>query len=107
VLFGSDGGPKWEGLGFGLRPEIAILRLRKELNLFANLRPATLFDPLIEASTLSIPTMARNRKSPGWKRRYRPPRAHGDPPRADSSISSNVGRRLPSTLSMSTRGSKS
>src|ERR1700726_3725399 len=52
ILFGSVGGPKWEGLGFDLRPEIAILRLRKELNLFANLRPATLFDPLIEASTL-------------------------------------------------------
>ncbi|WP_255460810.1 3-isopropylmalate dehydrogenase [Edaphobacter sp. 4G125] len=52
VLFGSVGGPKWEGLGFDLRPEIAILRLRKELNLFANLRPATLFAPLIEASTL-------------------------------------------------------
>ncbi len=52
VLFGSVGGPKWEGLGFNLRPEIAILRLRKELNLFANLRPATLFTPLIDASTL-------------------------------------------------------
>ncbi len=52
VLFGSVGGPKWEGLGFDLRPEIAILRLRKELNLYANLRPATLFEPLIEASTL-------------------------------------------------------
>jgi 3-isopropylmalate dehydrogenase len=52
VLFGSVGGLKWEKLGFDLRPEIAILRLRKELNLFANLRPATLFDPLIEASTL-------------------------------------------------------
>ena len=52
VLFGSVGGPKWEKLGFDLRPEIAILRLRKELNLFANLRPATLFDPLLEASTL-------------------------------------------------------
>ncbi len=52
VLFGSVGGPKWEKLGFDLRPEIAILRLRKELNLFANLRPATLFEPLIDASTL-------------------------------------------------------
>ena len=40
VLFGSVGGPKWEKLGFHLRPEIAILRLRKELDLFANLRPA-------------------------------------------------------------------
>ena len=52
VLFGSVGGPRWEKLGFDLRPEIAILRLRKELNLYANLRPATLFEPLIEASTL-------------------------------------------------------
>lgn len=52
VLFGSVGGPKWEKLGFDLRPEIAILRLRKELGLFANLRPALMFDPLIEASSL-------------------------------------------------------
>src|SRR5260370_21936495 len=52
VLFGSVGGPRWEKLDFSLRPEIAILRLRKELGLFANLRPVTLFDPLIETSTL-------------------------------------------------------
>ena len=52
ILFGSVGGPKWEKLGFQLRPEIAILRLRKELDLFANLRPATVLDPLVDASTL-------------------------------------------------------
>jgi len=52
VLFGSVGGPRWDGKGFDLRPEIAILRLRRELNLFANLRPAILYEPLIEASTL-------------------------------------------------------
>jgi 3-isopropylmalate dehydrogenase len=52
VLFGSVGGPRWEKLGFYLRPEIAILRLRKELGLFANLRPVTMFDTLIDASTL-------------------------------------------------------
>jgi 3-isopropylmalate dehydrogenase len=52
VLFGSVGGPRWEKLGFDLRPEIAILRLRKELGLFANLRPVTVFDALIDASTL-------------------------------------------------------
>lgn len=52
VLFGSVGGPQWEKLGFDLRPEIAILRLRKELGLFANLRPAQMFEPLIGASTL-------------------------------------------------------
>jgi 3-isopropylmalate dehydrogenase len=52
VLFGSVGGPKWEKLGFDMRPELAILRLRKELDLFANLRPATVLDPLVDASTL-------------------------------------------------------
>ena len=52
VLFGSVGGPRWEQLDFSLRPEIAILRLRRELGLFANLRPVTVFDPLIETSTL-------------------------------------------------------
>ena len=52
ILFGSVGGPKWDKLGFDMRPEIAILRLRKELDLFANLRPAIVFDPLVEASTL-------------------------------------------------------
>jgi 3-isopropylmalate dehydrogenase len=52
ILFGSVGGPKWDGLGFEKRPELAILRLRKELDLFANLRPATVLDPLVDASTL-------------------------------------------------------
>jgi 3-isopropylmalate dehydrogenase len=52
ILFGSVGGPKWDKLGFNLRPEIAILRLRKELDLFANLRPAVVLDPLVDASTL-------------------------------------------------------
>src|SRR5690242_4394066 len=52
VLFGAVGGPKWDKLGFQLRPEIAILTLRKQLDLFANLRPATVLDPLVDASTL-------------------------------------------------------
>jgi 3-isopropylmalate dehydrogenase len=52
VLFGSVGGPKWEHLGFDMRPELAILTLRKELDLFANLRPAIVLDPLVDASTL-------------------------------------------------------
>src|SRR3984893_18787606 len=52
VLFGSVGGPKWEHLPFALRPERGLLRLRKEMDLFANLRPAMVFDPLIGASTL-------------------------------------------------------
>jgi 3-isopropylmalate dehydrogenase len=52
VLFGSVGGPKWDTLGFDMRPEIAILTLRRELGLFANLRPAVVLDPLVDASTL-------------------------------------------------------
>ena len=52
VLFGSVGGPKWAALPFDNRPEIAILTLRQELGLFANLRPATVLDPLVGASTL-------------------------------------------------------
>ncbi|HEY5299437.1 MAG TPA: 3-isopropylmalate dehydrogenase [Acetobacteraceae bacterium] len=52
ILFGSVGGPKWEALGFDVRPELAILRLRKELDLFANLRPAIVLGPLANASTL-------------------------------------------------------
>ena len=52
VLFGSVGGPKWDTLGFDNRPELAILTLRRELGLFANLRPAIVLDPLVDASTL-------------------------------------------------------
>jgi 3-isopropylmalate dehydrogenase len=52
VLFGSVGGPKWDKLPFDQRPELGILRLRKELGLFANLRPAIVLDPLVDASSL-------------------------------------------------------
>jgi 3-isopropylmalate dehydrogenase len=52
VLFGSVGGPKWDSLGFENRPELGILTLRRELGLFANLRPAVVLDPLVDASTL-------------------------------------------------------
>ena len=52
VLFGAVGGPAWDHLGFDGRPEIAILGLRRELGLFANLRPAIVYDPLVSASTL-------------------------------------------------------
>jgi 3-isopropylmalate dehydrogenase len=52
VLFGAVGDPKWDNVAFDKKPERAILRLRKELGLFANLRPATVFPELAEASTL-------------------------------------------------------
>ncbi len=52
VLLGAVGGPKWDNLPFAKKPERGLLRLRKELDLFANLRPAVVFDPLVEASSL-------------------------------------------------------
>jgi len=52
VLFGSVGDPAWAHVDFDKRPEVAILKLRQELELFANLRPAKVFDALAEASTL-------------------------------------------------------
>ncbi len=52
VLLGAVGGPKWEGLDYSIRPERALLALRKELGLFANLRPARIYKALIDASTL-------------------------------------------------------
>jgi 3-isopropylmalate dehydrogenase len=52
VLFGSVGGPKWETLPFELQPERGLLRLRKEMDLFANLRPAVVFGALADASSL-------------------------------------------------------
>ncbi|HZB93214.1 MAG TPA: 3-isopropylmalate dehydrogenase, partial [Stellaceae bacterium] len=52
VLLGAVGGPKWDNLPFALKPERGLLRLRKDMSLFANLRPAMVFEPLIGASTL-------------------------------------------------------
>jgi 3-isopropylmalate dehydrogenase len=52
VLFGAVGGPQWDGVPYEVRPEAGLLRLRKDLGLFANLRPALVMDPLVEASSL-------------------------------------------------------
>ncbi len=52
VLFGAVGGPKWDNVKREKRPEAALLKLRKELDLFANLRPAIVFDPLVNSSSL-------------------------------------------------------
>ena len=52
VLFGAVGGPEWDSLEWENRPEHALLTLRKELDLFANLRPAFLFDELLNASNI-------------------------------------------------------
>ncbi|HZD26415.1 MAG TPA: 3-isopropylmalate dehydrogenase [Alphaproteobacteria bacterium] len=52
VLLGAVGGPKWDNLPFDQKPERGLLRLRKEMDLFANLRPAICFDALVDASSL-------------------------------------------------------
>ncbi len=52
ILLGAVGGPKWDAMPVATRPEKGLLRIRKELGLFANLRPATVFPALADASTL-------------------------------------------------------
>ncbi|MEK7797382.1 MAG: 3-isopropylmalate dehydrogenase [Nitrospirota bacterium] len=52
IMLGAVGGPKWEGLAYDVRPERALLGLREQLGLFANLRPAKLYPMLADASTL-------------------------------------------------------
>jgi len=52
VILGAVGGPKWDNVEFSKKPERALLKLRKELKLFANLRPAICFKQLVDASTL-------------------------------------------------------
>ncbi len=58
VLLGAVGGPKWDGIDFNIRPEAGLLRLRKDLELFANLRPALVFNALAEASSLKTELVA-------------------------------------------------
>ena len=52
IILGAVGGPKWDDVEFSKKPERALLKLRKELKLFANLRPAICFKQLVDASTL-------------------------------------------------------
>ena len=58
ILLGAVGGPRWEGLPMNQRPEKGLLGLRYGLELFANLRPALLFGPLAEASSLKSERVA-------------------------------------------------
>jgi 3-isopropylmalate dehydrogenase len=52
ILFGAVGGPKWDKVPYDVRPEAGLLRLRKDLGLFANLRPAICYPALADASSL-------------------------------------------------------
>ncbi len=54
VLLGAVGGPQWDNVDYDKRPEAGLLKIRKEMGLFANLRPALVFDALAEASTLKL-----------------------------------------------------
>ncbi|CAA7623169.1 3-isopropylmalate dehydrogenase [Magnetospirillum sp. SS-4] len=58
VLLGAVGGPKWDDLPFDKKPERGLLKIRKEMGLFANLRPATVLDALADASTLKHDVVA-------------------------------------------------
>lgn len=58
VLLGAVGGPKWESLDISIRPEKGLLGIRKALQLFANLRPAIVFEELADASTLKREVVA-------------------------------------------------
>ena len=52
VLLAAVGGPKWDAVPYEVRPEAGLLRLRKDMNLFANLRPAICYPALADASSL-------------------------------------------------------
>ena len=52
VILGAVGGPKWDNVAYDVRPEAGLLRLRKDMELFANLRPAICYPALAEASSL-------------------------------------------------------
>jgi 3-isopropylmalate dehydrogenase len=58
VLLGAVGGPKYDALDFSIKPERGLLRLRKEMDLFANLRPAQCFDALADFSSLKREVVA-------------------------------------------------
>ena len=58
VLLGAVGGPKYDDLDFSVKPERGLLRLRKEMDLFANLRPAQCFDALADFSSLKKDVVA-------------------------------------------------
>ena len=58
VLLGAVGGPKYDNLDFSVKPERGLLRLRKEMDLFANLRPAQCFDALADFSSLKKDVVA-------------------------------------------------
>ncbi len=106
VMLGAVGGPKWDGVPYDQRPEAGLLRLRKDLELFANLRPAICYPALADASSLKrelvegldimivreltggvyfgepkrSPISATARSAPSTPRSTRPTRSSASPP---------------------------
>ena len=68
VFLGAVGGPKWEKLPHHLKPEAALLKLRKSLGLYANIRPAKIYDALIDSSTLKKEVLDGKNKRKHQKR---------------------------------------
>jgi 3-isopropylmalate dehydrogenase len=114
VMLGAMGGPKWDGLDYSIRPERALLGLRRELGLFANLRPVKLFSALASASTLKRDVVEGTdllvvreltggiyfgqpkgvtRLPDGTERGVNTDRARGIPGRAQAAQESHVGRQ--------------
>ena len=60
VLLGAVGGPKWSAPGANVRPEQGLLRLRRELGVYANLRPVRVHPALLDASTLKAGSRKRS-----------------------------------------------
>ncbi|MCI0402140.1 MAG: isocitrate/isopropylmalate family dehydrogenase [Acidobacteria bacterium] len=88
ILLGAVGGPRWDAQPLDRRPESGLLRLRKELNLYINLRPIRLHEPLRNLSPLA-PAAGSGAAATGRSaNRVASPRArvHGEPPRARSSM---------------------
>ena len=67
VLFGAVGGPKWADVPYQHRPEAGLLRLRKDLGLFANLRPAVCYPALADASSLKREVVEGAASDPAWR----------------------------------------
>ena len=64
IIFGAVGGAKWDKVPYEVRPEAGLLRLRKELGLFANIRPAVCYPALADASQ-SVPARLTARGGSG------------------------------------------
>src|ERR1700716_3493406 len=96
VIFGAVGGPKWDSVPYDVRPEAGLLRLRKDLALYANLRPGVTYPPLaavypvcfFSGNPKTTPTSATARSAPSTPRSTTPTRSSASPASLSSSRAS-------------------